>query len=299
MDVLEFWAKSKQTIDEIIRGFLADIRDWETLEVSKYILNDGKRFRGTMMLLFNNALGGREEDAYPGALATEILHSASLALDDIVDYDETRRGKKAAWAIYTNRKVIFVSNYLIPTALNIISRYGSKALNISIELWKDTSVGALKDLYGDKSEYIKTVELKTASLFKLPTNIKTVELKTASLFKLPTMLASFSSKREDLVDKLIDLGKHLGIIYQLVDDYVDCVTLDKENLVGSARQLFELTQGKVDPYVSLKVEEHKTEYLKVLDSLPVSPELKDTLYTLPDFLAYGLLSEAGIKNKMF
>ncbi len=282
MDVLEFWAKSKQTIDEIIRGFLADIRDWETLEVSKYILNDGKRFRGTMMLLFNNALGGREEDAYPGALATEILHSASLALDDIVDYDETRRGKKAAWAIYTNRKVIFVSNYLIPTALNIISRYGSKALNISIELWKDTSVGALKDLYGDKSEYIKTVELKTASLFKLP-----------------TMLASFSSKREDLVDKLIDLGKHLGIIYQLVDDYVDCVTLDKENLVGSARQLFELTQGKVDPYVSLKVEEHKTEYLKVLDSLPVSPELKDTLYTLPDFLAYGLLSEAGIKNKMF
>lgn len=282
MDLLEFWTKSKETIDDLVGKFMNDLKDWEVLEMSKYIMRDGKRFRGTLLFLLNNALGGDEKDAYPGALATEILHSASLALDDIVDYDNYRRGKKAAWAIYTNRRVIFVSNFLIPTALNIISQYGDRALNISIELWKDTALGALKDMYGESKDYFKTIELKTASLFKLP-----------------TMLASFSSGKNNAIDLTMDLGKYLGIIYQLVDDYIDCVKLEREKLVGSAKQLFQITEGRVDSLVAVEFDRNKSEYLKILDSLPIEENYKDSLSSLPDFLAYGLLSEAGIKNKMF
>lgn len=279
---MEFWFRSRVIIDELVEKFLKETREWEVMEMSKYIMRDGKRFRGTLMFLFNGALGGEEKNAYPGALATEILHSASLALDDIVDYDELRRGMKAAWAVYTNRKVIFVSNYLIPTALNIISGYGEKALKISVDLWKDTAVGALKDMYGKDDDYVRTVELKTASLFKLP-----------------AMLASFSSGKIELLDTLMEIGKNLGIIYQIVDDYVDCVTQDKDNLVGSAKQLFSLTTGRYESYVRLKYNEYKERYIQLVRSLPIDGEYVDQLLALPDFLAFGLIGESGIKNKIF
>ncbi|AWR98864.1 hexaprenyl pyrophosphate synthase [Metallosphaera hakonensis] len=282
MDLMEFWFRSRSVIDDLVEKFLRESRDWEVMEMSKYIMRDGKRFRGTLMFLFNGALGGEEKEAYPGALATEILHSASLALDDIVDYDEIRRGMKAAWAVYTNRKVIFVSNYLIPTALNVISVYGDKALRISVDLWKDTAVGALKDMYGKDEDYIRTVELKTASLFKLP-----------------AMLSSFSSGQSQYLDTLMEAGKDLGVIYQVIDDYVDCVTQEKEKLVGSAKQLYNLTSGKYESFVRLKYSEYKTHYEGLLNSLPLKEEYRDQLIALPDFLAFGLMGEAGIKNKIF
>ncbi|AWR96691.1 polyprenyl synthetase family protein [Acidianus sulfidivorans JP7] len=282
MDLIEFWEKSKETIDELVNKFVNEVKDWEILEMSKYIMKDGKRFRGTLVFLFNNGLGGEEKEAYSGALATEILHSASLALDDIVDYDDTRRGMKSAWAVYTNRRVIFASNFLIPTALNLISIYGKKALDISIDLWKDTAVGALKDIYGNKEEYFNTIELKTASLFKLP-----------------MMLAVFSSKQESQLDNLMLAGKYLGVLYQLVDDYIDCVKLDKEELVGSARQLFELTDGKVDSFVKINYDRLKQSYIKIVYSLPLKEEYKDLAIALPDFLALGLMAESRIKNKLF
>ncbi|QKR00476.1 polyprenyl synthetase family protein [Metallosphaera tengchongensis] len=282
MDLMEYWFKTRALIDNLVEDFLKGSQDWEVMEMSKYIMRDGKRFRGTLLFLFNEALGGEERDAYPGALATEILHSASLALDDIVDYDEIRRGMKAAWAVYTNRKVIFVSNYLIPTALKIISEYGDKALRISVDLWKDTAIGALKDMYGKEDEYIRVIELKTASLFKLP-----------------AALSSFSSKRREYLDSLLEVGKDLGIIYQIIDDYVDCVTQEREKLVGSAKQLYSLTSGRFESYVRLKYSAYKEHYENLIKSLPIKGELLDQLLALPDFLAFGLMGEAGIKNKIF
>ncbi|EZQ11133.1 MULTISPECIES: hexaprenyl pyrophosphate synthase [Acidianus] len=281
MDLIEFWKRSRETIDDLVSKFVDGVKEWEIMEMSKYVMKDGKRFRGTLVFLFNEALGGNEKDAYNAALATEILHSASLALDDIVDYDVTRRGMRSAWAIYTNRRVIFVSNFLIPTALKMISEYGKEALDISVDLWKDTAAGALKDIYGNNQEYLLTIELKTASLFKLP-----------------TMLASFSSRRTDNLDHLMEAGKYLGMVYQIIDDYVDCVKLDPSNLGGSARQLFELTSGRVESYVKIEYSKLKEKYLLNINSIQVNDEYMDLLKALPDFLGAGLLSEAGIKNKI-
>lgn len=280
MDLISYWKKSKEIIDKLIEEYLADIKDWDLLEVSKYILKDGKRFRGTLTFLFTEALNGDIRNAYKAALASEILHSASLALDDIVDYDLVRRGNKAAWAVYTNRKVIFVTNYLIPSALRIISTYGEKALNLSIELWKDTAVGALKDIFGSPSEYLVTIELKTASLFKLS-----------------TMLASFSAKREDLVDVSLNAGKYLGIAYQLIDDYIDCVKYERgelKELTGSAKQLYELNGSSYRDFVKKEYENAVNNYLDTVRKMEISQDYAESIISLPSFLSIGLLNEAGI-----
>ena len=280
MDLVSYWKKSKEIIDKLIEEYLADIKEWDLLDVSKYILKDGKRFRGTLTFLFTEALNGDIRNAYKAALASEILHSASLALDDIVDYDLVRRGNKAAWAVYTNRKVIFVTNYLIPSALRIISTYGEKALNLSIELWKDTAVGALKDIFGSPSEYLVTIELKTASLFKLS-----------------TMLASFSAKREDLVDVSLDIGKYLGIAYQLIDDYIDCVKYERgelKELTGSAKQLYELNGSSYRDFVKKEYENAVNNYLDTVRKMEISQDYAESIISLPSFLTMGLLNEAGI-----
>jgi geranylgeranyl pyrophosphate synthase len=279
MSLLEFWGKTKSTIDLMIEDFLKGVKEWEVLEMSKYIMKDGKRFRGTLALFFTEALGGRIESALKGAVATEILHSASLALDDIVDYDVTRRGDKSAWTVYGNRRVIFVTNYLIPTALNMISTYGEIALNTSINLWKDTAVGALKDLYGKKEDYEQTIDLKTSSLFKLS-----------------TCIASFASHKVELLDSLLEMGRLLGVMYQVIDDYADVKTMEPEKLVGSARQLYELAGDKTQEYVKNSFLKYKERYVEMVNQLPFISHFRSDIQQMPDFLITGLLNEAGIDS---
>ena len=278
--MLSYWAEVKADIDRLVEDFLSGIKEWETLEVSRYILEGGKRFRGTLTVYFTEALGGERKRAYDGALAVEILHSASLALDDIVDYDATRRGKDSAWKVYGNRRVIYVTNFLVPTALEIISTaYGNEAMKVSVNLWKETSIGALLDTFGKPQDYWKTIEYKTGSLFKVS-----------------TALASFASDRANLLDAMLEVGKYLGLIYQLVDDYIDVYYYQqgKGRLEGSARQLFELYGDSTREHVMKKFEEYNHAYLETVKKLGVREDFASGVATLPSFLATGLLLEAGI-----
>jgi len=279
---MTFWLNTKKEIDEAISKFLEGIKDWEVLEVSKYILSDGKRFRSTLLLYFTEALGGSIENSIPAALAVEILHSTSLALDDIVDYDLVRRNKPAAWVIFKNKRVIYVTNYLIPKALELISSYDNEALRLSITLWKETAIGALKEFIGKPEEYLQVIELKTGSLFKLS-----------------TMLSAFTSGNKSLVKQMLELGKHLGIIYQLVDDYIDIVKYESkeiEELNGTARQLYEFKGSSYKEYLHDIIEKEKLEYTKLIEKLPIREEYERNAYYVPDFLINGLLAEAKIEK---
>lgn len=278
MSIVDFWLEAKVTIDGLIEQFLAENKDWELVDLSSYILKDGKRFRGTLSMFFTVALGGEIKDSYAAALAIEILHSASLALDDIVDLDITRRGNKAAWVVYGNRKVVFITNYLIPTALRIIhTSYGDEALTTSIELWKDTAVGALKDMYNN-SNYVETIELKTGSLFKLS-----------------TVLSAFASKHSTYKNEMLEVGKYLGIIYQVIDDYVDYKTKKIDEINGSAKQLYKYYKaGKLEEFVKSLYSEYKNKYEEIVNKIPFLPEYIDEIRGLPEFLSNGLLKEAGI-----
>jgi len=282
VDFIEYWIKTKQLIDDVIQKYLSQIKDLDMLEVSKYILKDGKRYRAVLNMFFTEALGGELSNSLDAALAIEILHSSSLALDDIVDYDTTRRGKLSAWALYTNRRVVFITNYLIPSALNIISRYGENALKVSLELWKDTAVGAIKDMFGPATSYLSTIELKTSSLFKLS-----------------TALAAFTADREKDLDLLLDMGKYLGIMYQLIDDYIDCINFESgktKELVGSAKQLYELYGKKYGEFVKSEYNNASAQYISLLSKLDVREKFNEIAISIPDTLSMGLLTEAGIKK---
>ncbi|BBD72903.1 geranylgeranyl pyrophosphate synthase [Sulfodiicoccus acidiphilus] len=275
--IQDYWLSRRKVIDRLVEEFLNRNREWEHVDLTRYILKDGKRLRGVLMMLFSEALGATEEQSSKGALAVEVLHAASLALDDIVDGDLERRGDKSAWVVFGNRRVILLSNYLVPLALRYIESYGPDALSTSLKLWLDTAEGALKDLYGRAEDYFKVIELKTASLFKLS-----------------MVLAAYSSRREELVDEMMTTGSQLGSIYQLVDDYVDFVRYRRgqiKELEGSALYLYQYTDGNPEEIVNQTVAKLKESYEQEINRIHFPARYHQLIRGLPDLLMAAMLSE--------
>ncbi|ALU11831.1 geranylgeranyl pyrophosphate synthase [Ignicoccus islandicus DSM 13165] len=221
-DVKQLLIQWRELIDKKLEELIESDYEGKAIEVGKYILMDGKRLRGSLAIMVATALGGTVRDALPAALALEMVHAASLSIDDIIDEDEVRRGKPSAWIAYGVRNTVMVSNLLIPHAILLIKTYGIKAITKVVEVWKLISKGEIWDVYGPPSRSDVWSDY-----------LKVVEAKTASLFALSTYLGALAAGREDLIDVSWNYGMYLGIAYQMADDLGD---MDKD--VGFSGTVF-------------------------------------------------------------
>ena len=78
---------------------------------------DGKRLRPTLVLLAAKACGQIIPETYHGAVTVELLHTATLVHDDVIDKSDMRRGKRSVNAVYDNTRAVLVGDYLLSTAL--------------------------------------------------------------------------------------------------------------------------------------------------------------------------------------
>ena len=94
--------------------------------VNNYILQKkGKQIRPIMALLAAKCLGDVNDSSYDGATAIEMLHTASLIHDDIVDEADSRRGQKSINNVWQNKVSVLVGDYLLSQALNVASQTDS------------------------------------------------------------------------------------------------------------------------------------------------------------------------------
>lgn len=94
---------------------------------------------------------------------------------------------------------------------------------------------------------------------------------------------------------MLDVGKYLGIIYQVIDDFVDYKTKKLEEIDGSAKQLFKYyREGKLEEYVRSVYLEYKQKYDELISNIPFQSKYISEIRSLPEFLANGLLKEANI-----
>ncbi len=194
-------------LDKIIKTY-----EGEVLEISKYIISGGKRFRGILTLLICEALGGSIRDSMDAAVAVELMHSASLAIDDIIDGDLYRRGKISSWVRHGISKTILVANLLIPKAQIMIEKYGLDALVHVIRTWLDSTTGEILDVFGaprDLSNYEVVALLKTASIFRVSAYLGAVSANASKEIK-------YNASK---------YGESLGVLYQVVDDLVDLLKM--------------------------------------------------------------------------
>jgi octaprenyl-diphosphate synthase len=182
-------------------------------EIGEYLLNaGGKRLRPALLLLTAKMLGEVSPMAIRLGAVVEFIHNATLVHDDIIDAADTRRGRPSANSHWGNSMTVLAGDWLYMQSFAMaLGEKNLDVLNTLIDITQKMVEGELLQL-----TYLGRSELTEAQLLDI------VERKTAYLFlgctKLPALAAGMN---HGSAERLADIGKSLGMAFQLVDDLLD------------------------------------------------------------------------------
>ena len=182
-------------------------------EVIRFIKQrKGKMMRPMLALLMAKMYGEIEESTYYAAISLELLHTASLVHDDVVDESDKRRGQSSVNAIYDNKVSVLVGDYLLATSLT------NAAMTTDVQLVE------LVSRLGQALSEGEIIQLSNtnASDFSEDVYFDVIKKKTAALFSTAAEAGARSVKSSDEMAKNAALfGELLGIAFQIKDDIFD------------------------------------------------------------------------------
>lgn len=205
--------------DEIkfIENFM--VKNIETREPLKsHIINfltaPSKRIRPLLSVLFYKSLYGKISDRQLKALsAVELIHSASLIHDDIIDESGTRRGLKTTAKEFGNKLGVISGDYLLSAAMNIVTDLNS------IDLLKNFSDTLNKMCIGEINQNFDRFKIGTIEEY-----IEKSKNKTAYLFETALLTPFYINKSEN--KSASDFGINVGIAFQIRDDLLNLTRTD-------------------------------------------------------------------------
>ena len=187
--------------------------------ITKYILKQkGKKVRPLLVLLSSKVAGGVTERSYRGAILVELLHTATLVHDDVVDSAEKRRGLPSINAVWKNKVAVLMGDYLLSRGLLIaVDGEDFDFLKIVTNTVKRMSEGELlqikktQKLDIDEETYFSIISDKTASLLSTCCEIGALS----------------SSANTEYQIAMRNFGEYLGRAFQIRDDILDYVGSSK------------------------------------------------------------------------
>ena len=217
--------------------------DVELIEImsNHHLSSGGKRLRALLTLGSAKLTGfkGQERDINLAA-CVELIHSATLLHDDVIDESKLRRGSKTTNSIWGNQSSILVGDYLLSRCFEMMVEDGD------LEVLKLLSSTSSKIAQGE----VMQLQHKGEADLLEETYVDIINLKTASLFSAATKTGACLSKSNDKEKKALEsYGKNLGLAFQIADDALDYYA--KEKLFGKeiGKDFFE---GKVTlPFISI------------------------------------------------
>lgn len=283
LEVLRQYVESRKSMIESALESVVKNYEGEVLEIVNYMSRGGKRFRGVLTILVCESLGGRVEDVIDAAVAVELVHAASLALDDIIDLDYIRRGSLSSWIKYGVSKTVLIANMLIPKAQLMIERYGFEALVKVIEAWLHATSGEVIDVFGPGPGIASYETL--------------ARLKTGAVFRAATFLGAKAARAgKPYEDLAATFGENLGVLYQVADDLVDVITNKIEGGSRGLEMFIEWAGGgnveEIVSKVSSKIAGMLEKLVAIVMKFP-NNQYRDYLATVPGYMLYGMLREAG------
>lgn len=238
--------------------------------VNNYIYkNKGKQIRPLLTLLGAKICKPTTDSTFHTAISLELLHTASLIHDDIVDDTFERRGEPSVNALWKNKIAVLVGDYLLSQSLYV----AGKTRNIEIldritNLGKELSDGELLQI--SNAQNIETEENKY---------LEVIRKKTAALFSVCTSCGAISvGATEEQIERLSEFGSIYGICFQIKDDIFDYISTEKEigKPVGN-----DIREGKITlPLLyalNTTQESEKEQYIKILKNKEFSKENVDKL----------------------
>ncbi|MBW3468889.1 polyprenyl synthetase family protein [Arthrospiribacter ruber] len=181
--------------------------------ITNYIVKrKGKQMRPMFVFLTAGVSGGVTESSYRGAALIELLHTATLVHDDVVDDANYRRGFFSVNALWKNKIAVLVGDYLLSRGLLLSVDNGDfELLRIVSQAVREMSEGELlqiakaRKLDITEEVYYKIIRQKTASL----------------IASCCAVGAATSGAEKDLIEKMRDFGEKVGMAFQIKDDLFD------------------------------------------------------------------------------
>lgn len=189
--------------------------------ITHYILRrKGKQIRPTFVLLTTRIFGKINDSAYTAAALIELLHTASLIHDDVVDESYERRGFFSLNALWRSKIAVLVGDYLLSKGLLLsVERKEYELLEIVSDAVKQMSEGELLQI-----RKARKLDITMDQYFEI------IEKKTAALISACTACgAKAAGQSKEVVDKFLEFGKNIGIAFQIKDDLFD---YQKVNSIG-------------------------------------------------------------------
>ena len=211
---------------EVLTVLLAEMREVDVViarrlrsdvalinQIAGYIVHaGGKRMRPKLVLLFANALGFVRPERFEMAAVVELIHTATLLHDDVVDESSLRRGKQTANALFGNAASVLVGDFLYSRAFQMMVAVNHiRVLDVLAEATNVIAEGEVLQLMNmhdpdiTVESYLRVIRFKTAKLFEASA-------------RLGAVLANASTEVEDAC---AGYGRALGTAFQLIDDVLD------------------------------------------------------------------------------
>lgn len=236
--------------------------------IGKIMLSSGKHIRPLLVLLTAKACGKISENTINSSVLLELLHTASLIHDDVIDETKERRGVPSLNAFYDNKISVLVGDYVLSSALIRSIQTGDlKIMEIVSEVGRALSEGEIKQL-----------EVVEKSILDEEAYLQVIRKKTAMLISACTEIGAISAGATDeIIEDCRLFGEYLGFCFQIKDDVFDYYS----NIKIGKPTGNDILEGKVTlPLLhALKNEKGKlgAYYLKIIEDKDFTPEHVDEL----------------------
>lgn len=200
-DFIDLFNKSLSHTDGLLSQALGHIRN-----------RGGKRMRPILILLMAKNFGEISDVTQHAAVGLELLHTASLVHDDVVDESGERRGQKSVNAMFDNKVAVLVGDYILSTALLHVSYTHSEIIvRYLAELGRTLSNGEILQLSNIQNQDISE-----------DVYYQVIKQKTAALFEACAAIGALSAGApEEEIQEAKKFGQNLGVIFQIRDDIFD------------------------------------------------------------------------------
>ena len=181
-------------------------------KITHYIIRrKGKQMRPMFLFLTAKMLGDINDRTYQSASLVELLHTATLVHDDVVDDANERRGFFSVNALWKNKIAVLVGDYMLSRVLlHSIENDNVRALQIVARAVREMSEGELLQI-----EKARKLDITEEVYFEV------IRQKTASLIATVCEAAAASVDREDMADRMRQFGELVGLAFQIKDDIFD------------------------------------------------------------------------------
>lgn len=212
-EVFEFLEKPMEQVEEILRKAVqSPVRDMTAMALH-LISAGGKRLRPALTILSAQLAGDVNSRTIAFAAAIELMHTAMLIHDDVIDKAEIRRGRAAIHTLWGNEAAVMCGDFLFAAAFNILAKDGDiEVIRTMAQTSSQICEGEVLELQltfnpnVTESQCIEIARLKTAELM-------------AAACKIGVM--SVGADGQQFVNALESFGRNLGIAFQIVDDVLD------------------------------------------------------------------------------